>query len=271
MAPERSGSNSMSGKTIVVTGSSRGIGSATARALAAKGADVIVHGRTKSESLEKIRASLDRAGVDSIAIDCDFSKPEGLAAFVESCWNWKGQIDGWVHAAGVDVLTTDLRQADWHQRMEALWQVDVSAASILLKETGRRMRQHLSGIGSVVTIGWDQAWHGMDGEAGLVFGTTKGAVMAMTLSLANMYSPRVRFNCVAPGWVKTAWGETAGKSWQDRATSESLLNEWATPDDIAQVAAFLLGEESRFLNGQIIPVNGGFRHGRPDLTQDKNQ
>jgi len=269
MSPQQKRSDSLAGKTVVVTGSSRGIGAATARLLASRGGNVIVHGRAASDSLDQVCQLNRQFGVDSIAVPCDFALTETLAGFVDACWNWKAGIDAWVHFAGADVLTTALKKEHWSKRMEALWQVDVSAAAILLTDLANRMKQQTVNTDrSVVTVGWDQAWHGMEGEAGLVFGTTKGAVMAMTLSLANNFAPHVRFNCVAPGWVKTAWGEAAGRAWQDRAGSESLLNRWASPEEVAEVAVFLAGSESRFLNGQIIPVNGGFRHGRPDLTQE---
>jgi 3-oxoacyl-[acyl-carrier protein] reductase len=67
----------------------------------------------------------------------------------------------------------------------------------------------------------------------------------------------VRVNCLAPGWIKTAWGEQASEYWQQRAQSESLLRRWGTPEDVAKTAAFLVSPAAGFITGQIVAVDGG--------------
>jgi 3-oxoacyl-[acyl-carrier protein] reductase len=111
--------------------------------------------------------------------------------------------------------------------------------------------------GAIVTMGWDQAETGMEGDSGELFAATKGAVMAFTRSLAVSLAPKVRVNCVAPGWIKTSWGEHASDAWQERARHEAPLDRWGVPDDIAAVARFLVSSESAFLTGQVVRVNGG--------------
>ena len=113
--------------------------------------------------------------------------------------------------------------------------------------------------GSMVNIGWDQAEFGMSVDSGEMFATIKGAVMSFTRSLARSLAPRVRVNCVAPGWIKTEWGEHANTYWQSRATGESLLQRWGTPEDVANAVQYLACDLSSFLTGQIVRVNGGFR------------
>jgi len=110
---------------------------------------------------------------------------------------------------------------------------------------------------TIINIGWDQAEHGMGGDSGELFAATKGAVMAFTRSLAKSLAPEVRVNCIAPGWIKTAWGQKASAAWQERATKESLLGRWGTPEDVARVARFLASPEAAFITGQVLPVNGG--------------
>jgi 3-oxoacyl-[acyl-carrier protein] reductase len=82
--------------------------------------------------------------------------------------------------------------------------------------------------------------------------------MAFTRSLAKSLAPQVRVNCVAPGWIKTAWGQRASASWQERAQRESLLARWGTPGDVAKAVRFLASPEAAFITGQVLPVNGGF-------------
>jgi 3-oxoacyl-[acyl-carrier protein] reductase len=99
----------------------------------------------------------------------------------------------------------------------------------------------------------------MAGDSGELFAATKGAVMAFSRSLAASLAPQVRVNCIAPGWIKTAWGQRASDDWQQRAKRESLLGRWGTPEDVARVARFLCGPSADFLTGQVIAVNGGLR------------
>jgi 3-oxoacyl-[acyl-carrier protein] reductase len=99
----------------------------------------------------------------------------------------------------------------------------------------------------------------MAGDSGEMFAAVKGAVMAFSRSLARSLAPHVRVNCLAPGWIRTAWGDTASEYWQRRALRESLLERWGTPDDVARVARFLASPAADFITGQIIPINGGLR------------
>ena len=113
------------------------------------------------------------------------------------------------------------------------------------------------GSGSIVTMGWDQAETGMEGDSGELFAATKGAVLAFTRSLALSLAPKVRVNALAPGWIKTAWGQDASQTWQDRVVEETPLARWGTPEDVAAAACFLVSDAAAFLTGQIIRVNGG--------------
>jgi 3-oxoacyl-[acyl-carrier protein] reductase len=83
--------------------------------------------------------------------------------------------------------------------------------------------------------------------------------MAFTKSLAKSLAPQVRVNCVAPGWIRTSWGEGASGVWQERAIRESMLGRWGTPADIASAVQWLVSPQAAFVTGQVLPVNGGFR------------
>ncbi len=119
-----------------------------------------------------------------------------------------------------------------------------------------------AGGGVLLNMGWDQAQLGMSGDSGEMFATVKGAVMAFTQSLARSLAPTVRVNCLAPGWIRTQWGQQASDFWQQRAEQESLLARWGTPADVARVAHFLVSPAAAFVNGQVIPVNGGLQQSR---------
>jgi 3-oxoacyl-[acyl-carrier protein] reductase len=127
---------------------------------------------------------------------------------------------------------------------------------LLSRNIGRRMQECGRG-GVIVNMGWDQAESGMAGDSGEVFAATKAAVMAFSRSLAKSLAPLVRVNCVAPGWIKTAWGAQAPPAWDARARGESLLRRWGTPNDVARAVRFLASPQADFINGQILAVNGG--------------
>jgi NAD(P)-dependent dehydrogenase (short-subunit alcohol dehydrogenase family) len=111
--------------------------------------------------------------------------------------------------------------------------------------------------GVIINVGWDQAETGMEGDSGELFGAVKAAVHGATKSLARSLAPKVRVNAVAPGWIRTAWGESAPPAWQQRAITEAPLGRWGQPEDVAGAVAWLAGPDASFITGQIIRVNGG--------------
>ena len=174
---------------------------------------------------------------------------------MDEAWKlWNG-LDAWLQIAGADVLTGANSRLPFEDKLDLLWSVDVVATIRLCREVGRRMKAQ--GHGVIVTMGWDQAETGMEGDSGELFAATKGAVMAFTRSLALSLAPTVRVNALAPGWIKTDWGETASALWQDRVLRETPLARWGTPEDVARVACFLVSPAAEFMTGQVVRINGG--------------
>lgn len=247
----------LAGQTAVVTGSSSGIGRAIALELAAAGADVLVHARRSHQAAEATAQAVRDRGRDARVVLGDLGEPAARLRLVEEAWAWHGAVDIWVNNAGADVLTGEAAHWSFEEKLHALWRVDVAATIHLARLAGARMRQR--GRGAILNMGWDQACYGMAGDSGELFAAAKGAVMAFTRSLARSLAPAVRVNCLAPGWIKTAWGEQASQAWQQRAVRESLLQRWGTPDDVARVARFLVSPAAGFITAQIVAVNGGYR------------
>ncbi len=198
-------------------------------------------------------------GRETELVMADLREREGQESLARQAWQWQGHIDVWINNAGVDVLTGKNAGWSFDQKLEALWKVDVLATIHLAREVGRRMCEHGGGV--ILNMGWDQVTVGMAGDSGQLFTATKGAVMAFTKSLAKSLAPKVRVNCLAPGWIKTTWGEHASEDWQKRATAESLLGRWGTPEDVARVARFLVSDDASFMTGQVVPINGGLSVG----------
>lgn len=252
---------SLAGQVAVVTGASGGIGGAIALELARQGADIVVHGHSNRESAEGVAAGIREAGRRATVLAADLADRAARCKLIEAAWDWRGGVDIWVNSAGADVLTGDAGHWPFERKLEALWRVDVEATIHLSRAIGNRMKERAERPGGVIlNIGWDQAEHGMEGDSGEMFGAVKGAVMAFSRSLAQTLAPEVRVNCLAPGWVRTAWGSAASEYWQTRATRQALRGRWGTPEDIARAAAFLASPAADFITGQVININGGFRY-----------
>jgi 3-oxoacyl-[acyl-carrier protein] reductase len=242
------------GRRALVTGSTSGIGRAIALELSRAGADVIVHGRrvaTAEETARHVSAQGSRAHV----ILADLRDEKECGRLANDAWGCWGGIDICVNNAGADTLTGTSRHSSFSQKLQELLQVDVMATAILSRELGGRMKT--AGAGVLLNLGWDQASSGMEGESGQLFAIAKGAVMALTKSLAVSLAPEVRVNCLAPGWIRTAWGESASARWQKRVIHETPLARWGTPEDVARAARWLASPGAEFITGQVINVNGG--------------
>src|SRR4051812_20072897 len=244
----------LKGQTAVVTGSSSGIGRAIALALADAGANVLVHARQNGRDAEEVALHARSVGLDARVVLADLRNSAEQDRLVEIAWDWR-PIDIWINNAGTDVLTGDAAGWSFEEKLAALWKVDVVASLRLSRAAGNKMRER--GQGVILNMGWDQAETGMAGDSGELFGAVKGAVMAATRSLAKSLAPKVRVNCMAPGWIRTEWGHQASAEWQKRAKRESLSGRWGEPEDVARVACFLVSPSASFINGQIIPINGG--------------
>ena len=240
----------------MVTGSSSGIGRATALELARQGWNVGIHYRQSRDRAERVAQEIRSLGRESFVIQADLAETTSCEPLVEDCWRQtKGNIDAWVQLAGADLLTGEQAKLSFERKLELVTRVDLWGTILTCREIGERMKERGKGI--IITTGWDQSATGMEGDSGEMFAAVKGGIAAFTKSLAKSLAPHVRVNCVAPGWIKTAWGETASAGWQDRAKREAPLQRWGTPEDVAAAIVFLLSEPASFMTGQTLNINGG--------------
>src|SRR5262249_20946253 len=154
----------------------------------------------------------------------DLRKPEECHRLAEQAWNtWQG-LEIWINNAGADTLTGEAARWSFERKLEGLLAVGGTPAIFLSRAICQRMQGNKGGV--LINVGWDQADTGMEGDSGELFAAAKGTVMAFSKSLALSLAPQVRVNCLAPGWVKTAWGEKASESWQERVRRETPLGRW---------------------------------------------
>ena len=239
---------SLSGQVILVTGSTRGIGRATAEAAAALGATVAVHGR----ELAQVEAVCGEMGSESVLpLAADFDDPENAASLVDDVVERCGRIDGLVNNAGggrpvaFRGLDLDSWRATQRVNLEATFAASRAAYKVMRKAGG----------GSIVNVA-SLAAHGPGGWMGADYAASKAGMVSLTRSLA-LEAARfgVRCNAVSPGFIETDM--TTELSDDQRQRLRVPLGRLGTPAEVAAVAVFLLSSESSYVTGQVIHVNGG--------------
>lgn len=250
---------------FVVTGASSGIGRAIAIRLARDPlSQIVVHYRGNVDGAQQTAAAVEASGGTCHLVQADLSRTDDVERLAEEAFKQLGMIDAWVNNAGLDVLTGQASEWSFDQKLRSLLDVDLCGTISLSRIVSERMIDQVqasrspNGPPSMVFIGWDQAPEGMEGDAGMMFGPVKAAVMAFANSLAQSVAPHVRINTVAPGWIQTSWGETTQGYWDERARSQALMERWGRPEDIAEAVAYLTSEAASFVTGQTVNVNGGF-------------
>jgi 3-oxoacyl-[acyl-carrier protein] reductase len=238
--------------TIVVTGGGSGIGLATAQRAAREGARVAVFDR----HAENAAATAGLIGAAARAYPCDVGDETSVAGAMKDAINDLGRITGIVTAAGI-FHGPDLQpahQVNVDDFVEVL-RVNLVGTFAAIKFA---LPSLIDGGGAIVTIASTAAIRGHGYGAG--YTASKGGVDALTRLLALQYGPQgVRANCICPGGVDTPMtgGTFATEEAKARAARRVPLGRYAQPEDIGDVAVFLLSEDARYLTGQTFPVEGG--------------
>ncbi len=240
-------------KTAVVTGASRGIGAAAARALAAQGCRVAVCCRARQGQAEAVAAAIRASGGCAQAFCADVSNEDAVRALFDAIRQALGEPDILVNNAGVaqQKLFTDTTAADWRR----MFGVCVDGAFYCCKAALPHMIRQKWGRVINVSSMWGQV--GASCEA--AYSAAKAALIGLTKALAKEEGPSgVTVNCVAPGVIDTDM--LAGFSAADRAAlaEETPLGRLGTPEDVAAAIAFLASDAGAFFTGQVLCPNGGF-------------
>jgi 3-oxoacyl-[acyl-carrier protein] reductase len=245
----------LSGQRALITGASGGVGRAIALEFARAGASIVVHANRSLAEAEGLAHRLRGMGVRAVVLQADLRDLRACGRLVDQAFEAFGGLEAWVNNAGADILTGEAPGLSFPEKLGLLFEVDLRATMVLTREVGARMGK--AGGGCIINIGWDQASSGMEGDSGELFGAVKGAVMSFTKSAALSLAPEVRVNCIAPGWIRTAWGESASEKWQARVVRETPLRRWGLPEDVARTARFLASPAAEYITAQVIRVNGG--------------
>lgn len=242
----------LAGLRALVTGSSQGIGAEIAKLFAYEGAHVVVSHRPSGTHADPVVRRIRRSGNQASVVHCDIADPVSVSKMFAEIEHELGGLDILVNTAGIS--DSSIWKADVPRITLDMWRrvfaVDTFGTFLCTQGAMKLMKR-----GSIVNVASTPALSGDD--EGLVYASAKGAVISMTKMMAKALAPRVRVNCMAFGSINTAW-----VNWLDQKQVEAYkdaipMGRFGRPADAANLALFLASDESSFITGQVIVLDGG--------------
>ena len=246
--------NSYENKTVIITGSSRGIGAATAEYFAKKNYNVVINYLTGEEEAKNLKERLESTyGIKSITIKADVSKEEDCLHILEETKKEFKTIDCLVNNAGIAIDTT--LEDKTVENFKKILDVNLIGVFLMCKHIGTYMKE-VQGFGSIVNI---SSTNGIDSfyPYSLDYDASKAGVISLTKNLAVQYAPYLRVNTIAPGWVNTEMNKELDDEFINNENKKILLNRFGEPEEIAKVILFLASDDASYINGTVIRVDGG--------------
>lgn len=252
----------LSGQVAIVTGTSRGLGQYFARALAKAGADLVLTSRRR-ESLSEFEAEIRAMGRRAVSLELDVRDHASIQHMVQQAEEACGQIHILVNNAGCNVRKPALEVTwdDWNLVLDT----NLRGSFFVAQAVARGMISH--NYGRIINIGSVTSVFGFAGLA--PYGASRGGARQLTMSLADDWGPHgVTVNCLAPGWFRTEQNKVLyeDQEWVAYITDRIPVKRPGQPHDLDGAIVFLASEESRYVTGQTLLVDGGISTGATRAT-----
>jgi gluconate 5-dehydrogenase len=247
----------LTGRTAIVTGTSRGLGQYFARAVAKAGADLILTSR-KREDLAAFEKEIQSLGRRAVSLELDVRNQQSIEKFAQDAESAFGHLDILVNNAGCNVRkpALDVTWDDWNLILDT----NLRGSFFVAQTVARRMIAR--GYGRIINIG---SVTSVAGYAGLgPYGASRGGIRQLTMSLADDWGKHgVTVNCLAPGWFRTAQNNVMyeDKEWVEYLVERIPIKRPGQPNDLDGAIVFLASEASRYVTGQTLLVDGGISTG----------
>jgi 3-oxoacyl-[acyl-carrier protein] reductase len=242
----------LTGKVALVTGGRRGIGAAVARTLAAEGCDVAIVDREADAAAEEVRRAIEGLGRRAVLLAADVREIATAERVVADVVRQLGRLDILVCAAGItaDGMVWKLTEAQWDDVLD----VNLKGCFAYTRAAAAVFKAQRAG--RIVTVASINGLRGKPGQAN--YAASKGGVIAFTRAVAReMGRYDVTANAIAPGMIDTDMTRTLPAEVLERAIQESALGRFGTPDDCANLVAFLCSKPARHITGAVVTVDGG--------------
>ena len=240
--------NNLKKKNFIVTGASGGIGNAIIEKLNEAGANILASG-TRIEKLEELKKNFEGIKV----LKFDISQSDKIEEFIENATNeLGGSLDGLVNNAGItqDNLAIRMSLDEWQKVIN----INLTSTFLMSKFAIKKMLKNKSG--KIVNITSVVGHTGNLGQAN--YTASKAGIVAMSKSLAIEYAKKnININCISPGFIKTAMTDKIDDKFKEAIVSKIPSARLGEPDDIANAVLFLSSEQSNYINGETLHVNGG--------------
>jgi 3-oxoacyl-[acyl-carrier protein] reductase len=242
----------LKGKCAIVTGAAKGIGKAVALKLASLGANIVLNYRSSEDKAIELENELKELGVEVLRVKGDISKLADVENLINKAKERFGSIDIMVNNAGItkDTLLLRMKEEDFDSVIDVNLKGVFNCLKTITPIMVKQKHGKIVNLSSVV---------GIVGNAGQVnYAASKAGVIGMTKSLAKEIGARgITVNAVAPGFIETDMTEVLGDKLKDEAKKGIPLRRLGTPEDVAEVVAFLSSDSSNYITGQVINVDGG--------------
>jgi len=240
----------------LVTGGGAGLGRACAMVLGKRGAKIAVHYNKSRDGAEQVVSALKAGGIEAQSFQGDLTKAADVKALVDAVTAKFGAIDILVNNAGDLIERKPLMEMS-EELFHSVMDVNLTSAFLMCQAAGAGMIARKRG--AIINMSSLAAWNGGGPGAG-AYSAAKGAIVSLTKALAKELAPHgIRVNCVAPGLIgDTAFhGRFTAPAAFESAAKSVLLGRAGTPDEVANVIAFLASPDSSFITGETIEINGG--------------
>jgi 3-oxoacyl-[acyl-carrier protein] reductase len=235
-------------KNIIVTGASGGIGNAIIKKLSEEGANILASG-TKIEKLEELKKNFEGLKI----LKFDISKSDKIEEFIENATNeLGGSLNGIVNNAGItqDNLAIRMSLEEWQKVIN----INLTSTFLMSKFAIKKMLKNKSG--KIVNITSVVGHTGNLGQAN--YTASKAGIVAMSKSLSIEYAKKnININCISPGFIKTAMTDKIDDKFKEVIISKIPSARLGEPEDIANAVLFLSSDQSNYINGETLHVNGG--------------
>ena len=240
-------------KTVLVTGSSSGLGKSIIEKYASNGYNTIITYLThENEALEFNEYIKNKYKVKSIYVKLDISKEDDIQNLYKLILNDFGKIDVLVNNASIcnDTLFEDKTKDNFMKIIE----VNLIGTFLMSKTFGKLMYNNKKG--SIINISSNNGIDSYYPES-LDYDTSKAGVINLSHNLANVFSPYVRVNTVCPGWIETPMNENMSDEFKNKEINKILLKRFASPEEISNLVYFLSSDEASYINDSVIKIDGG--------------